>query len=118
MLEGKLAVLRFQIKIKQELEALVSRAEDLPGASESNGTDPNITSTNDSNFVNIAREKSKELSLDLKSITQLYNEYAVPFELWEVLAFSFSLQTGLYFGTAPFQTFYSTASYIKITMEV
>ncbi|KAJ6988237.1 hypothetical protein NC653_021232 [Populus alba x Populus x berolinensis] len=32
----------------------------------------------------IAREKAKELSLDLKSITQLYNEYAVPFELWEI----------------------------------
>ncbi|KAM5566892.1 nuclear pore complex protein NUP155 [Rosa sericea] len=84
LLEGKLAVLRFQIKIKQELEALVSRAEDLPGASESHGTDPSSTLTADSNFVNIAREKAKELSLDLKSITQLYNEYAVPFELWEI----------------------------------
>ncbi|XP_050373676.1 nuclear pore complex protein NUP155 [Argentina anserina] len=84
LLEGKLAVLRFQIKIKQELEALVSRAEDLPGASEANGIDTNSTSTADSNFVNIAREKTKELSLDLKSITQLYNEYAVPFELWEI----------------------------------
>lgn len=90
LLEGKLAVLRFQIKIKQELEVLVSKAEDLPDASESNGTDPNSTETADSNFVNIAREKAKELSLDLKSITQLYNEYAVPFELWEVHAFSFS----------------------------
>lgn len=82
LLEGKLAVLRFQIKIKEELQGVVSRVEDLPGASESGGT------TGDSNFVNIARGKAKELSLDLKSITQLYNDYAVPFELWEVLAFS------------------------------
>lgn len=88
LLEGKLAVLRFQIKIKEELQGVVSRVEDLPGASESGGTDPNSTLTGDSNFVNIARGKAKELSLDLKSITQLYNDYAVPFELWEVLAFS------------------------------
>lgn len=84
LLEGKLAVLRFQIKIKEELQAVVSRVEDLPGASESGGSDPNSTLTGDSNFVNIARGKAKELSLDLKSITQLYNDYAVPFELWEI----------------------------------
>ncbi|RLN15854.1 Nuclear pore complex protein [Panicum miliaceum] len=27
--------------------------------------------------------KAKEVSLNLKSITQLYNDYAVPFNLWE-----------------------------------
>lgn len=34
-------------------------------------------------YAHAAREKVKELSLDLRSITQLYNEYAVTFELWE-----------------------------------
>jgi nuclear pore complex protein Nup155 len=29
-------------------------------------------------------DKAKELSLNLKSITQLFNNYAVPFNLWEV----------------------------------
>ncbi|KAJ6689532.1 hypothetical protein OIU85_005897 [Salix viminalis] len=84
LLEGKLAVLRFQIKIKDELEAIVSRLQSSSDMSEAvqNG------STHDSNaeaeYEKIAREKAKELSLDLKSITQLYNEYAVPFELWEI----------------------------------
>lgn len=89
LLEGKLAVLRFQIKIKEELEAIASRLEASSVASESvqNGTIPNGRLTGDANLANIARAKAKELSLDLKSITQLYNEYAVPFELWEVLAF-------------------------------
>lgn len=87
LLEGKLAVLRFQIKIKDELEAIVSRFQSSSDMSEAvqNG------STHDSNaeaeYEKIAREKAKELSLDLKSITQLYNEYAVPFELWEVNLF-------------------------------
>ncbi len=86
MLEGKLAVLRFQIKIKEELEAIASRLEASPGTSESVQNElPENNLTADANIANAAREKAKELSLDLKSITQLYNEYAVPFELWEVL---------------------------------
>ncbi|XP_024025703.1 nuclear pore complex protein NUP155 [Morus notabilis] len=86
LLEGKLAVLRFQVKIKEELEAIASRLETSSGASDSvqNGTDPESTSVDDANVANNAREKAKELSLDLKSITQLYNDYAVPFELWEI----------------------------------
>ena len=87
LLEGKLAVLRFQIKIKEELEAKASRLEASSGASDTvqNGTDPESTALDDANLANNVREKAKELSLDLKSITQLYNDYAVPFELWEVL---------------------------------
>ncbi|KAF7808616.1 nuclear pore complex protein NUP155 [Senna tora] len=86
LLEGKLAVLRFQIKTKEELEALVSRSEVLPATSDSapNGLVPERSSTADANIANAAREKAKELSSDVKSITQLYNEYAVPFELWEI----------------------------------
>lgn len=93
LLEGKLAVLRFQIKIKEELEAKASRLEASSGASDTvqNGTDPESTALDDANLANNAREKAKELSLDLKSITQLYNDYAVPFELWEVLRFFFFL---------------------------
>lgn len=91
MLEGKLAVLRFQIKIKEELEAFASRSEVLPSMSDSvpNGLVPEMRNTADANIANVAREKAKELSSDVKSITQLYNEYAVPFELWEVIYFLF-----------------------------
>lgn len=78
LLEGKLAVLQFQIKIKDELEAMSSRLESSTSTSESGSgeTSPNMS--------NILREKAKELSMELKSITQLYNDYAVPFEIWEV----------------------------------
>ncbi|PKI58192.1 hypothetical protein CRG98_021414, partial [Punica granatum] len=80
LLEGKLAVLRFQIKIKEELETIASRFDSQAETSDS--TQPNGNVTIDPSYANAAREKAKELSLDLKSITQLYNEYAVPFELW------------------------------------
>ncbi|KAL6543857.1 hypothetical protein OROGR_010354 [Orobanche gracilis] len=79
LLEGKLAVLQFQMKIKDELEAMASRLE-----SSTNGSSPGNGHTTDANFLNDVREKSKELSVDLKTITQLYNDYAVPFELWEI----------------------------------
>lgn len=93
LLEGKLAVLRFQIKIKEELEAMASRSEVLPSTSDSvqNGLVPEGSSTANANSLNATREKAKELSSDVKSITQLYNEYAVPFELWEVPSFSLQL---------------------------
>ncbi|KAI3730688.1 hypothetical protein L1987_61861 [Smallanthus sonchifolius] len=78
LLEGKLTVLQFQIKIKEELEGLVSKLESAPSTSES------APNNSDAEFLQVVKEKVKELSLDLKSITQLYNEYAVPFELWEI----------------------------------
>ncbi|KDP38115.1 hypothetical protein JCGZ_04758 [Jatropha curcas] len=84
LLEGKLAVLRFQIKIKEELEAIASRLESSSSMSEpaQNGSVPDNNAN--AEYAKVAQEKAKELSLDLKSITQLYNEYAVPFELWEI----------------------------------
>ncbi|KAF8398942.1 hypothetical protein HHK36_014807 [Tetracentron sinense] len=86
LLEGKLAVLRFQMKIKEELEAISLRLESSSSMSESIPNDhfPQRNLVADTNLVNTAQEKAKEISLDLKSITQLYNEYAVPFELWEI----------------------------------
>ncbi|GMJ13372.1 nucleoporin 155 [Hibiscus trionum] len=86
LLEGKLAVLQFQIKVKEELEAIATRLEATPGTSESvqNRSAADSRFNGDANLANAAREKAKELSSDLKSITQLYNEYAVPFELWEI----------------------------------
>ncbi|XVF85446.1 hypothetical protein PTKIN_Ptkin17bG0118800 [Pterospermum kingtungense] len=86
LLDGKLAVLQFQIKIKEELAAIASGLEATPDMLESvqNGSVPDSRFNEDANLANAAREKAKELSLDLKSITQLYNEYAVPFELWEI----------------------------------
>ncbi|MFS7992913.1 putative nucleoporin, nucleoporin, nucleoporin, subdomain 2 [Helianthus anomalus] len=71
LLEGKLTVLQFQIRIKEELESVVCKLESAPNNSEAE-------------VLQTVKEKVKELSLDLKSITQLYNEYAVLFELWEI----------------------------------
>ncbi|KAJ8770027.1 hypothetical protein K2173_009765 [Erythroxylum novogranatense] len=84
LLEGKLAVLRFQIKIKEELESIASRLESSSDMPEANQNERGTDQECDIEYTKIAREKAKELSLDLKSITQLYNEYAVPFELWEI----------------------------------
>uniref|UniRef100_A0A803KU81 Nuclear pore complex protein NUP155 n=1 Tax=Chenopodium quinoa TaxID=63459 RepID=A0A803KU81_CHEQI len=83
LLEGKLAVVRFQIKIREELEAIASRLESHTGTSES-GENEETPERREVNLASTMREKVKELSLELKSITQLYNDYAVPYELWEV----------------------------------
>ncbi|XP_072972220.1 nuclear pore complex protein NUP155 [Typha angustifolia] len=86
MLEAKLAVLRFQMKIKEELELIATRLEDLPESSGSVSNDP-FPQRNllvDAELAKAAKDKAKELSVDLKSITQLYNDYAVPFQLWEM----------------------------------
>ncbi|KMT15470.1 hypothetical protein BVRB_3g059730 [Beta vulgaris subsp. vulgaris] len=83
LLEGKLAVVRFQIKIREELEAIASQLEARTGTSES-GENEATPERREANLASSLREKVKELSLELKSITQLYNDYAVPFELWEV----------------------------------
>ncbi|XXG81808.1 hypothetical protein AAC387_Pa09g2374 [Persea americana] len=86
LIEGKLAVICFQIKIKEELEAIAARLEDSSGMNESipNDSSPRRNLMVDANVANTAREKAKELSKDLKSITQLYNDFAVPSELWEI----------------------------------
>lgn len=81
LLEGKLAVLQFQMKIKDELEAMALRLEE---PSTSNEPFPDRTLITDTNLASTLKEKAKEISLDLKSITQLYNDFAVPFELWEI----------------------------------
>lgn len=100
LLEGKLAVIRFQMQIKQELELMASRLENLPSSSESPSdlfARGNILA--DAETAKSAKDKAKELSLNLKSITQLYNDYAVPFNLWEVW---FSLFPGIYSSLAMF----------------
>ena len=86
LLEGKLAVLQFQIRIKEELESMASRLDTSLDGSESttNGSAPTSDQSSDASFIVSLRDKAKELSMDIKTITQLYNEYAVPFELWEV----------------------------------
>ncbi|WOL20105.1 nuclear pore complex protein [Canna indica] len=85
-LEAKLTVLQFQMKIKNELESLASRLEDFPCSSGSlhGGTYPQNGLMEKCKKAELAGVKAKELSLGLKSITQLYNQYAVPFQLWEV----------------------------------
>lgn len=86
LLEGKLTVIQFQIKIKEELEAIASRLEASPSTvnSVSNDSQQEQSTSPNADLIRTISEKAKELSLDLKSITQLYNDYAVPFELWEV----------------------------------
>lgn len=86
LLEGKLTVIQFQIKIKEELEAIASRLEASPSTvnSVSNDSQQEQSTSSNADLIRTISEKAKELSLDLKSITQLYNDYAVPFELWEV----------------------------------
>ncbi|XP_042024193.1 nuclear pore complex protein NUP155-like isoform X1 [Salvia splendens] len=86
LLEGKLAVLQFQIRIKEELESMASRLDTSLDGSESttNGSAPTSGQSSDASFIVSLRDKAKELSMDIKTITQLYNEYAVPFELWEI----------------------------------
>lgn len=86
MLEAKLAVLRFQMRIKEELESLAFKLEGRHGTGETHPNDPfprgNLVYDGDT--AKIARDKATELQLNLKSITQLYNDYAVPFQLWEI----------------------------------
>ncbi|KAG2297947.1 hypothetical protein Bca52824_034419 [Brassica carinata] len=86
LLEGKLAVLQFQIKIRDKLEAIASSFESPVAMQDSDQNEPVLDggSSDDSSLANTANEKAMELSLELKNITQLYNEYAVPFELWEI----------------------------------
>lgn len=88
LLEGKLAVLRFQIKIKEELELLIVRSEAAHGIV-SGDTDmvepfPSKKLLAEEAVLGEAKEKLEDLGRDLKSISQLYNDYAVPFEMWEV----------------------------------
>ncbi|KAL8150748.1 hypothetical protein V2J09_020556 [Rumex salicifolius] len=82
LLEGKLTVVRFQTKIKEELESMALKFEASASTSDSLQNE-GIDGEQDADMAASIREKVKELSSDLKSITQLYNEYAVPFELWE-----------------------------------
>lgn len=87
LLEGKLAVLRFQMKIKEELEHLASRNDTVMGTDDSSPSGdpfPPRNTVAEDHLAQSAREKAAEISLELKSITQLYNDYAVPFELWEI----------------------------------
>ncbi|KAJ8547912.1 hypothetical protein K7X08_021148 [Anisodus acutangulus] len=78
LLEGKLAVLQFQIKIEDELEAMAARLEASTSTFESGSGETSPYMSNN------LREKANELLMELKSNTQLYNDYAVSFEIWEV----------------------------------
>jgi nuclear pore complex protein Nup155 len=93
LLEGKLAVLRFQQKIKEALDRIACGGSSEEGGSvpmEEDGFPFSRAFTGvfvDESRANAAREKSEELGTELKSITQLYNDYACRFELWEVSFF-------------------------------
>ncbi|KAG0501951.1 hypothetical protein HPP92_002023 [Vanilla planifolia] len=86
MLEAKLAVLRFQIRVKEELESVALKFESFQATIDSNSNEPfpHGNLVYDANTAKAARDKVKELELNLMSITQLYNDYAVPFQLWEI----------------------------------
>ncbi len=89
LLEAKLAVVRFQLKIQGVLNQIAAKHPSAPqDASATNGLQtymeegPEASSEDIRSLV--AKEKAQELGTELKSITQLYNDYAVKFELWEV----------------------------------
>lgn len=92
LLEGKLAVLRFQVKIKDALNHIASTLPSAPLEPGVNGSHmpmeedgfPFARVFADESRAQAAKDKADELCAELKSITQLYNDYAVRFELWEV----------------------------------
>jgi len=92
LLEGKLAVLRFQVKIKDALNQIASTLPSAPLEPGVNGSHmpmeedgfPFARVFADESRAQAAKDKADELCAELKSITQLYNDYAVRFELWEV----------------------------------
>lgn len=100
LLEGKLAVLRFQQKIKDALDRIASGGSAEEGGSmpmEEDGFPFQRAFTGafaDESRAQAAREKSEELGSELKSITQLYNDYACRFELWEVSCFVVYVRSG------------------------
>ena len=88
LLEGKLAVLRFQIRIKEELELLVRRSEgnhtgDLSDTLMKDSFPGSMVLAEEAALV-AAKEKLEDIQKDPKSISQLYNDFAVPYEMWEV----------------------------------
>eukprot|EP00252_Welwitschia_mirabilis_P023299 TRINITY_DN6559_c0_g2_i1.p1 TRINITY_DN6559_c0_g2~~TRINITY_DN6559_c0_g2_i1.p1 ORF type:complete len:880 (+),score=196.36 TRINITY_DN6559_c0_g2_i1:194-2641(+) len=84
LLEGKLTVLSFQMKIKEELEKIASKHEALSSGDGSPLNDSFQGTGVDESLALSAKESASEISKELKSITELYNNYAAPFELWEV----------------------------------
>lgn len=115
LLEGKLAVLQFQIKIRDILEAFASSFEDSVAMQDADQNELDGGSSDDSSLANAAKEKAMELSLELKSITQLYNEYALPFELWEVspqLSYVF-----MFFQCSFGPCCFWLTSFLELTME-
>lgn len=71
LLEDKLTVLRFQRRIYDELRAVAE------------GPMPEGEDNPDRVRVTEAGRRAEELGAELKNVTQLYNDYAVPFQLWE-----------------------------------
>eukprot|EP00897_Mesotaenium_endlicherianum_P003492 jgi/Mesen1/3170/ME000184S02232 len=108
LLEDKLAVLRFQMRIRDALLQLASRqggggaaatesatAAAAGGASTSTAAAAQQRQQQQQGFPGpqlvaqgalalAAQERARELEAELKSITELYNDYAFPFHLYEI----------------------------------
>jgi nuclear pore complex protein Nup155 len=80
ILEDKLTVLGLQMRIRDEFELMASRSQSVAGE-QGDASPPRSLAINAEDVA----AKAKELSLNLKSINQLYNDYALPYRLWEVL---------------------------------
>lgn len=80
ILEDKLTVLGLQMRIRDEFELMASRSRPVAGEQ----GDSSLRNSLPIDAEDVAA-KAKELSLNLKSINQLYNDYALPYKLWEVL---------------------------------
>ncbi|GFZ15839.1 nucleoporin 155 [Actinidia rufa] len=67
LLEGKLAVLRFQINIKEELEAIASKLEASPSTSDSapNDSSTDVRRAADGNFCALYKRKGQGICLEM-----------------------------------------------------
>lgn len=72
------------MRVRDEFELMASRSTPVGG--EQGDALPSSSLPMDAEDV---AAKAKELSLNLKSINQLYNDYALPYKLWEVISHLF-----------------------------
>ncbi|KAJ4820016.1 Nuclear pore complex protein Nup155 [Rhynchospora pubera] len=101
ILEDKLTVLGLQMRIRDEFELMASRSRAVPGEQENVSSHGSLAI--DAQDVSA---KVKELSLNLKSINQMYNDYALPYKLWEVCLeiLNFANNTGEMVGRVVMET--------------
>lgn len=79
--QDKQKVLRFQIRIRDTLLQLSTSNRDE--SSQANDMSTNFTEDK-RDLARRAKEKAEELQDEFKNISDLYNDFAMPFQLWEM----------------------------------